>query len=135
MTARVYAESGKLVEVATPDDISGDISNIPVATTTTTGVVKVGSNLSVSSDGTLSSPAATATTYGSVKVGSGISFDSYGAMTVPSYTLPAATTTTLGGVKQSAAVADSTATDVATLLANYNSLLAALRAAGILASS
>lgn len=109
MTVRVYAESGKLVEVATAEDIAGESYTLPAATLSTLGGVKVGTNLSVTSDGTLSGAAA--------------------------YTLPAATTTTIGGVKQSAAVANSTATDVATLLADHNSLLAALRAAGILASS
>ena len=47
--------------------------------------------------------------------------------------MPAATTTKVGGVKQAAAVADSTATSVADLKTNFNGLLAALRTAGILA--
>ncbi|CAA67656.1 head fiber protein [Bacillus phage B103] len=46
------------------------------------------------------------------------------------YTLPAATTTTLGGVKRMPAIANSTATDVATLVKDFNNLLAALRTAG-----
>lgn len=52
-----------------------------------------------------------------------------------SYTLPAANTTTLGGVKQAAAQEDSTASDVAGLVTDFNTLLAKLRAAGILANS
>lgn len=48
----------------------------------------------------------------------------------PSYTLPAATTEALGGVKQAAAVADAAAAPTQT---DFNGLLAALRAAGILA--
>lgn len=48
----------------------------------------------------------------------------------PSYTLPAATTEALGGVKQAAAVADAAAAPTQT---EFNGLLAALRAAGILA--
>lgn len=51
------------------------------------------------------------------------------------YTLPAATTAKLGGVKMGAAVPNSTATDVATLVTDYNKLLASLRAAGIIAAS
>lgn len=48
------------------------------------------------------------------------------------YTLPAATTSALGGVKQATAVADVAA---APTMEEFNALLAALRAAGILASS
>jgi hypothetical protein len=48
------------------------------------------------------------------------------------YTLPAATTSTLGGVKKMVAQADSTATDVAGLLADFNSLLAKARTAGLM---
>ena len=50
----------------------------------------------------------------------------------PSYTLPAATTDALGGVKQAAAVSDAAA---APTQEEFNALLAALRAAGILASA
>lgn len=49
------------------------------------------------------------------------------------YTLPVATVSVIGGVKQAATQADSTATDVATLVADFNSLLTKLKAAGILA--
>ncbi|MDN8598633.1 head fiber protein [Citrobacter sp. S2-9] len=48
------------------------------------------------------------------------------------YTLPAATPTALGGVKQGDAVADSTATDAAALVTDFNSLLASLRNSGII---
>ncbi|MGI1245165.1 head fiber protein [Raoultella ornithinolytica] len=48
--------------------------------------------------------------------------------------VPAATTTTAGIVKQSAAQADSTATDAAGAVTDLNALLAKLRTAGILAS-
>lgn len=50
----------------------------------------------------------------------------------PSYTLPAATTSALGGVKMAAAVSDAAS---APTMEEFNSLLASLRAAGILASS
>lgn len=48
------------------------------------------------------------------------------------YVLPAATTSTLGGVKKMATQADSTATDVAGLVADFNALLAKARAAGLI---
>lgn len=50
----------------------------------------------------------------------------------PSYTLPAATTSAFGGVKMAAVVSDAAA---APTMEEFNSLLASLRAAGILASS
>ena len=49
-----------------------------------------------------------------------------------SYTLPAAATGVLGGVTLAAAVPNSTAPDVATLVTNFNSLLTSLRASGVL---
>lgn len=48
------------------------------------------------------------------------------------YTLPAATTSVNGGVKKMAAQTDSTATDVAGLLADFNALLAKARTAGLM---
>ncbi|RZF18810.1 head fiber protein [Serratia marcescens] len=48
------------------------------------------------------------------------------------YVLPAATTSAIGGVKKMAAQTDSTATDVAGLLADFNALLAKARTAGLM---
>lgn len=48
-------------------------------------------------------------------------------------TLSAATTAAAGAVKQAAAQANSAATDVAGLVADFNALLAKLKAAGIMA--
>lgn len=48
------------------------------------------------------------------------------------YTLPAATTSTIGGVKKMATQADSTATDVAGLVTDFNALLAKARTAGLI---
>lgn len=48
------------------------------------------------------------------------------------YVLPAATTSAIGGVKKMAAQANSTATDVAGLLADFNALLTKARAAGLM---
>lgn len=49
-----------------------------------------------------------------------------------SYTLPAATTAAIGGVKKMAEQADSTATDVAGLVTDFNALLAKARTAGLI---
>lgn len=54
--------------------------------------------------------------------------------TYPTYTLPAATANALGGVKLTAAQADSTATDTAGIVTDFNALLAKLRTAGLLES-
>ncbi len=53
---------------------------------------------------------------------------------VPPYTLPAAVADTLGGVKLAANQAASTATEVSGLVSEFNTLLAALKAAGIMAA-
>lgn len=49
------------------------------------------------------------------------------------FTPPAATTATIGGVKEAVAQANSTAVDVAGIVADFNTLLGKLRTAGILA--
>jgi len=53
---------------------------------------------------------------------------------VPPYTLPAAVADTLGGVKLAANQAASTATELSGLVTEFNTLLAALKAAGIMAA-
>ena len=53
---------------------------------------------------------------------------------VPPYTLPAAETGTLGGVLLAANQAASAATELAGLVTEFNTLLAALKAAGIMAA-
>lgn len=50
------------------------------------------------------------------------------------YTLPEATAETLGGVKQAANVEESSATSVADLKGTVNSILSALKAAGLMAA-
>lgn len=47
-------------------------------------------------------------------------------------TIPAATTSSIGGVKKMAAQADSTATDIAGMAADFNALLAKARTAGLM---
>lgn len=51
------------------------------------------------------------------------------------YTLPAASASALGGVKLATAQADSVATDAAGIVEDFNTLLAGLRASGVMASS
>ncbi len=53
---------------------------------------------------------------------------------VPPYTLPAAVGDTIGGVKLAANQAASTATEVSGLVTEFNTLLSALKAAGIMAA-
>ena len=48
------------------------------------------------------------------------------------YVLPPATTAEIGGVKKLATQADSTATDVGGLLADFNAFLAKARTAGLM---
>ena len=128
MTERVLSQSGKSVMVATLDDVNGEAATIPVATTTSTGVVKVGTNLAVASDGTISVPVAGGSKAGVVMIGSGISYNTgSGEISVAK-----ATSDTTAGVKQGVAVANA-AGDTVTA-AEFLALLTSLRNAGIIAS-
>lgn len=72
---------------------------LPKATATVLGGVKIGANVSVGSDGTISVPTASESTSGVVKVGENLSIDENGVLSASAdYTLPQATKTTLGGV-------------------------------------
>ena len=141
MPETVVGQSGKPVSVATVEDISRDAPSVPVATTSTAGIVKVGDRLSVAADGTLSSPIATGAVPGMVMIGSGFScVPSSGMINVA-----AAASNVTGGVKQGVAVTNvgtQSFTDIAgaqtsvnTVAAQLNALLAALRTAGVIASS
>lgn len=113
------------LRASTPEDVEDRVDSIwdkidngggggggyvlPPATASTLGGIKVGSNLSVTSDGTLSAtgggssyelPIASDSTLGGVKVGSNLSIDSEtGVLSADSYSLPTASASTLGGVK------------------------------------
>lgn len=141
MTERVVSQSGKTVEVATLADVSGEAADIPVATSTSTGVVKGGGNVVVSTDGSMSvTQVATGNTLGLVKIGSGIGITSTGEISTA-----AATTTTNGGVKVGAAVTNvgtQSFTDIAgaqtsvnAVATQLNALLAALRTSGVIPNS
>lgn len=72
--------------------------------------------------GSYTLPPATASTLGGVKVGSGLSVTAEGVLSAD-------------GVTPAAAQADSTATTIAALKEDFNTLLAAMRTAGLLASA
>jgi len=78
------------------------VANSVIATTTSLGVIKVGSGLAIAVDGTLSSaynlPIASGAVLGGVRIGAGLTVDQFGTISV-TQTLPIATTTLLGGVK------------------------------------
>lgn len=83
---------------------------LPAATTTSLGGIKVGANLSITDDGTLSAnasqyelPIASASTLGGIKVGENLTITEDGVLSATasggSYELPIASTSTLGGIK------------------------------------
>ncbi|ALW86338.1 hypothetical protein AUC43_15345 [Hymenobacter sedentarius] len=84
-------------------------SLLPIATTTSLGAIKPGTNLTVAADGTLNASGgsivpATTTTLGGIKVGNGLLVQPDGTLATngtggTAYTLPLATPDTLGGVK------------------------------------
>lgn len=85
---------------------------LPAATTTSLGGIKVGANLSITDDGVLSAnasqyelPIASTSTLGGIKISSDFTIDEDGTLHTTSsggsgYVLPVATASTLGGVKQ-----------------------------------
>lgn len=87
---------------------------LPTATSSTLGGVKIGSNVSVAPDGTISVaaptppytlPIASSSTLGGVKIGANVNVAGDGTISVAApYTLPIATASVLGGVKQGANV-------------------------------
>jgi hypothetical protein len=94
-------------------EISAASGSVPIATASVLGGVKIGSNVTVAGDGTISVaapytlPVSSSTQLGGVKIGANISVDANGVISVAaptSYTLPVATSTVLGGVKQGSGV-------------------------------
>lgn len=90
------------------DAVNEMVVEVEPATANRLGGIKVGSNLSITQDGTLSAdaqqytlPTASASTKGGIKVGSRLSIDANGSLSADdqSYTLPIAAANTLGGVK------------------------------------
>lgn len=68
-----------------------------------------------------------------IKTGKSVKIEDIIAGGSDSYVLPAATESVLGGVKKAQTQADSVASDVSTLVNDFNALLAKLKAAGIMA--
>lgn len=66
-------------EVIVTDEYSTDY-NLPVATASTLGGVKIGDNVDVTSDGVISIPTASADTAGVIKVGTNLSIDANGVL-------------------------------------------------------
>lgn len=139
MTANVIGQSGNTIEVATLSDINGDISDLPLATSSTTGVVKIGKNLTVDTDGTIAVPEASPSTQGAIAIGTGLSISS-GAISVM-----ACANGFVGGVllgDHVSNVGTQTFTDIAvaqtsvnTVATQLNALILALTNSGVLASS
>ncbi|UDW09820.1 head fiber protein [Escherichia coli] len=67
-----------------------------------------------------------------IKTGKSVKIEDIVAGGSDSYVLPAATESALGGVKKAQTQADSMASDVSTLVSDFNALLAKLKAAGIM---
>ena len=67
-----------------------------------------------------------------IKTGKSVKIEDIIAGGSDSYVLPAATESVLGGVKKAQTQADSVASDVSTLVNDFNALLAKLKAAGII---
>ena len=67
-----------------------------------------------------------------IKTGKSVKIEDIVAGGSDSYVLPAATESALGGVKKAQTQADSVASDVSTLVSDFNALLAKLKAAGIM---
>ena len=97
--------------------------SLPIATTTTPGVIKGSATISIAADGTATAaaaytlPAATATILGGVKQGANLTIAADGTIAAAApFALPVASGTVLGGIKSSASVliaADGTATTAA----------------------
>lgn len=80
------------------------VSTQAIATTSTLGVVKIGTGLSVALDGTLSwstssLPTASGSVPGVIKVGTGLTIDGSGVLNATPYALPIASASVLGGIK------------------------------------
>ena len=66
-------------EVIITDEYSTDY-DLPIASSTTLGGVKIGYNVDIESDGTISIPVASADTAGVIKVGANLSIDENGVL-------------------------------------------------------
>lgn len=126
-------------------NLSGDYStyHLPIASATTLGGVKVGNNLSITSDGTLSAtsteyelPAATSSVLGGVKIGSGLSMSLTDVLSVTvDSTLSSTSTnplqnrviyTNINSINNDITALDNRLTDDETTIGNHTSSLTTL---------
>ena len=99
----------KVWQIQFPDNSIISSANIqyPIATTTSTGLVRVGSGLTVTQNGTLNAtayilPLATTTSTGGIKIGAGLAIDGNGVVSVTTtsnFVIPAATNSVIGGFR------------------------------------
>lgn len=86
ITGEVIADvpytAGAGIAISANREISANISTLPIASSATLGCIKVGDNLDIESDGTLSSvlPIASASTLGCIKVGANLGIDPDGTL-------------------------------------------------------
>lgn len=76
--------------------------SLPVASTTVSGIVKIGTNINVAAgviSVTFPSTVATSSVLGYVKIGSGVNVAGDGTISVTPYSLPISSPTVLGGIK------------------------------------
>lgn len=111
-TAPTAAPGTNTTQIATTafvaSAISGFTPQLPVATPSVLGGVKIGANINVAGDGTISVaapyalPVATNSVVGGIKVGTGLTVAGDGTLANSNptpYVLPSATSSTLGGIK------------------------------------
>ena len=122
-------------------DDGGSSYELPIASVSTLGGVKIGEGISIDSNGVISAsdyelPIASVSTLGGVKIGEGISIDSNGVISASGGgSVEEATTTTAGIVKQAAYKANVSPSSLSDISTEINDLLQKLRAAGIMASA
>lgn len=126
--AAFFDASGKAVQVGGGGGSTAwvDITNKP-----TTFPPQIGTTGTTAAAGNHTHAAATTSAPGLMSAADKAKLDGVAA-NANAYSLPAATTTANGGVKKLAAQADSTATDAAGLVADFNALLAKLKTAGLM---
>lgn len=124
--------NGSVDTALTAADIDAlTVETLPISTKDDLGVVKIGDNINVAADGTISVtfpdpyklPTASSTTLGGVKIGSGINVTPDGTISVSEFILSTASESMLGGVKSSLAQ-DKISVDIATGIMTVNSISA-----------
>lgn len=111
--------------------VADGVVSLPIATDSTLGgVIPDGTVITVDGSGNITVPDATDAVKGVVTVDNVTVIATSGELSVPE-----ATTSALGVVNQATFQADSTAVDVAGIVADFNTLLGKLQTAGLMATS